>query len=452
MNKPPKTAIIIVNWDGEHLLQECLSSLFSQTRLDFEVVLVDNGSGDGSVSFVRKKFPQVKIVELKENTGFSKGNNIGISVALQNKNIENIILLNNDTKVEKDFLEKLLEELDRQQTKDILKIGALTPKMLLGFGEQNIISNKAKYNNTSLNINNNQAIIDSVGTSMGRDGRSYNIGHGEIDKGQYNKTKEVFGFCGGAVLLRREMLEDIIGKKMSNNKYQITNAKNWQSKLKTEHRIVGAKDQTGSEKNKMIRYQEYFDDNFFAYYEDADLSWRMQWRGWKIITAPKAVVWHLHSATADKINQQKKAEKPGVSAFKAYYLNRNRFLMMLKNFPNKMLWRGLWLVPKSYFNNNSVDRNSESSKKQGYSQGDKNSFSAGNKKDNEQNKYTLIGGSIFNQKIKNIWRKKRMVVVLAKVAGSLIVNLPRVTKQRKIIRKSRLTKKVGKIEKIMEQF
>lgn len=100
----PVVSIIIVNWNGKVHLPECLDSIAAQTFRDFEVVLVDNGSGDDSVAFVREHYPWVKLVPLKENTGFATGNNRGLEHALG----ESIVTLNNDTRVEPDWLEILV--------------------------------------------------------------------------------------------------------------------------------------------------------------------------------------------------------------------------------------------------------------------------------------------------------------------------------------------------------
>jgi len=100
----PLVSIIIVNWNGLTHLPVCLDSLAAQTFRDFEVVLVDNGSEDESVSFVTDRYPWVKVVPLRENTGFATGNNRG----LEHSRGEYIVTLNNDTRVEPDWLENLV--------------------------------------------------------------------------------------------------------------------------------------------------------------------------------------------------------------------------------------------------------------------------------------------------------------------------------------------------------
>lgn len=107
-NDRPRASILIVNWNGLEHLPVCLDSLAAQTFRDFEVVLVDNGSKDGSLEFVAKNYPWVRLVPLPENTGFATGNNRG----LEHARGDYLVTLNNDTRVEPDWLETLVEVAD----------------------------------------------------------------------------------------------------------------------------------------------------------------------------------------------------------------------------------------------------------------------------------------------------------------------------------------------------
>lgn len=100
----PLVSVLIVNWNGKHHLTECLDSLAAQIFKDFEVVLVDNGSRDGSAAFVRASYPWVKVVLLSENTGFAEGNN----VAAANAAGDYLVTLNNDTWVDPGWLQALV--------------------------------------------------------------------------------------------------------------------------------------------------------------------------------------------------------------------------------------------------------------------------------------------------------------------------------------------------------
>jgi GT2 family glycosyltransferase len=106
-----KVCIIILNWNGKELLKDCLSSIFKLTDYpNYKVIVVDNGSTDSSVEFVKKNFPKADVLPLDKNYGFPKGNNIGIKYALKKYKPKYILLLNNDTKIiQKDWLTKLVE-------------------------------------------------------------------------------------------------------------------------------------------------------------------------------------------------------------------------------------------------------------------------------------------------------------------------------------------------------
>jgi len=108
----PLVSIIIVNWNGIVHLPDCLDSLAAQTFRDFEVVLVDNGSRDDSVSFVRAHYSWVSVVPLPENVGFASGNNRG----LEHASGKYIVTLNNDTRAEIDWLDNLVKAADADPT------------------------------------------------------------------------------------------------------------------------------------------------------------------------------------------------------------------------------------------------------------------------------------------------------------------------------------------------
>jgi len=101
-------SVIIVNYNGKQLLMDCLASVMAQSYSPFEVLLIDNASIDGSVAFVRSTFPQVRVIEARENLGFAGGNNLGVRHARGNL----IVLLNNDTIVQDGWLAHLVEAVD----------------------------------------------------------------------------------------------------------------------------------------------------------------------------------------------------------------------------------------------------------------------------------------------------------------------------------------------------
>jgi GT2 family glycosyltransferase len=120
----PKVVVIILNFDGVKYLKRCLSSLMSQTYSNYQVVVCDNASTDGSANYVKLNFPSVILIQNKENLGFSKGNNKALKLALD-QGADYIQLFNNDTIVEKDVIESLVTTAKSNE-----KIGIVGPKIL----------------------------------------------------------------------------------------------------------------------------------------------------------------------------------------------------------------------------------------------------------------------------------------------------------------------------------
>lgn len=111
----PKVTIIILNWNGKKNTIECLESLKQITYPNYEILLVDNGSTDGSVEYFRGIYPNIELIENGKNLGFAEGNNVGIKKAME-KMSDYVLLLNNDTKVEKKFLSKLILAVENDKT------------------------------------------------------------------------------------------------------------------------------------------------------------------------------------------------------------------------------------------------------------------------------------------------------------------------------------------------
>jgi GT2 family glycosyltransferase len=173
----PKVSIIIVNWNGEDLLEHCLASVTAQSYCAREVVLVDNGSTDSSVPFTRQNFPSVKIVELSTNKGFTGGNSEGLKIA----DGEFISLVNNDARVERIWLENLIQPMLKNPA-----VGSCASKVIFDNG----------------------STINSAGDGLTTAGVGFNRGLSE-NVAQFNEADLVFGACGAAVLYRRRMLEEI---------------------------------------------------------------------------------------------------------------------------------------------------------------------------------------------------------------------------------------------------
>jgi len=121
MKKMPKVFIIVLNYNGGELIKNCLESLEKVDYPNLHVLVSDNGSRDDSVSQVKKLFPKTIVIENNSNKGFAGGNNVGIEYALEKK-ADYVLLLNQDTEVEPDFLKKLIEVAEKDE-----KIGILSP-------------------------------------------------------------------------------------------------------------------------------------------------------------------------------------------------------------------------------------------------------------------------------------------------------------------------------------
>ncbi len=176
-NQNNKVSIIVVNWNGERFLKDCLGALSNQSYADCEIILVDNGSSDNSVRFAREYFPEVKIVVLSQNTGFTGGNAAGLEISQG----AYIALVNNDARPDETWLENLIQPMLRDRT-----VGISASKLI--------------FENTQT--------VNSAGDGMTTAGIGFNRGLGS-DAVNFNVPEPVFGACGAAVLYRRRMLGEI---------------------------------------------------------------------------------------------------------------------------------------------------------------------------------------------------------------------------------------------------
>lgn len=171
--------IVIPNWNGEKLLGPCLDSLQSQTFSDFVVTVVDNGSVDNSLEYLRNKYPWVQTVSFAENKGFSAAVNAGIG---QNS-FPYVFLLNNDTELDNDCLRHLIGAAEQ-----FSEYSFFSPKMLNYFDRE---------------------ILDGAGDGYLRGGVGYRLGTMEKDAAVYSTMRHVFGACAGAVLYRKDFFDKI---------------------------------------------------------------------------------------------------------------------------------------------------------------------------------------------------------------------------------------------------
>lgn len=248
----PKVTIIILNWNGKEDTIECLESLKHITYPNYDVLLVENGSTDGSVEYFREMYPEIEMIENRENLGFAEGNNVGIRYAFKEMNPKYIVTLNNDMVVTSNWLTELIKVIELDEN-----IGSCSSKILF-YNERNV--------------------INSTGILILKDGAALDRGRNERDIDQYNRIEEVFGACAGAAVYRKEALEEV----------------------------------------------GLFDEDYFAYYEDVDLAWRLRLKSWKCIYVPKAITYHKYSRSGGQF-----------SLFKVYQGERNRIWNVIKNYPGE---------------------------------------------------------------------------------------------------------------------
>lgn len=251
-----RVAVVIPSWNGAHLLDACLLSLREQSSPAFSVIVVDNGSTDGSRELLRDHHADVTVVALPRNRGFAGGVNAGIRVAIR-EGADMVALLNNDAVADPGWLAALVAAADSHP-----EAGVVTGKLLLADG----------------------AHVDCAGEGMSVWGMPYPRGRGEVDKGQYEVAEGVFAATGGASLYRVSMLLEV----------------------------------------------GLFDERFFAYLEDIDLSFRARLRGWDVRYIPGAVARHRMGATS--------ATLPG---FTYRHTLRNLTLLYCKDMPAALWWRHL---------------------------------------------------------------------------------------------------------------
>jgi hypothetical protein len=250
-----KIYVVIPNWNGADLIAESLLSLQNQS-LKPSIIVVDNGSVDESIGIIETKFPEVQLIKLPENTGFSGGVNMGIQVALD-QGAEAVALFNNDAVANKDWLKHLVATMDADE-----KIGIVSCKQL---------RTDKKY-------------LDSTGDFYSIYGMPFPRGRNQVDSGQYNASEAIFSAPAGATLYRSDLFSGI----------------------------------------------GVFDQEFFAYLEDVDISFRAQLAGWRVIYQPKAEVYHHVSATGSRLGH-----------FTRYHYIKNFYMLYAKNMPWRLYWKYL---------------------------------------------------------------------------------------------------------------
>jgi GT2 family glycosyltransferase len=239
-------SIVILSYNSREDLEECIPSLMSQTYQDFEIIVVDNASTDGSEEFIRTNYPMIKVVQTGKNLGYPAGNNAGFEVAEG----EYIAVVNPDTVADPQWLAELIKPLERDHT-----IAATTSKILIYYQKDRI--------NTCANTSHLTGLTFCRGLNKSVD--------------EFNNFQAVGAVSGCSFAIRRDVLKYING----------------------------------------------FDPDFFLYMEDADLSWRIRFAGGKILYVPESIIYHKFNLS--------------IAPWKEFYLERNRYLILLKNLNTKTL-------------------------------------------------------------------------------------------------------------------
>ena len=364
----PLVTVVVLNWNGAHLLPGCLDGLAAQDLPEGQMAtwVVDNNSGDGSLELLAERYPWVRAIANPSNDGFAGGNN----VALREVATPFVALLNNDARPEPDWLRRLLEPFAEPGaerlgavsgkivflprflavelatpgfvpgTLDTRELGVRIYRVTVDGAEvtERVLWDRVAYGpegegpgrfrwtrpagmllvpvdrdpgplrlglrvaaETTKPVELTWAggsgggkaepepvelevevpaevrlvdVLNNAGSMVFRDGYGADRAYQELDRGQYQTPEEVFAFCGGSVCLR-----------------------------------------TGA-----LRQAGVFDDDFFLYYEDTDLSWRLRSLGWRIRYQPAAVARHIHSASSVEW-----------SPLFVFHTDRNRLLMLTKN-------------------------------------------------------------------------------------------------------------------------
>ncbi len=257
----PKIFINLITFNENASTNECLESLEELNKKDFElfVNVVDNASSEKFESKKEYKNFKLNVLYSQKNLGFSGGQNLGIKYALEN-NADYIVILNNDVFVDKDLIIELLNQFKDRE------VGAVSPKIYFAKGYE---YHKDRYSEKELG----NVFWYAGGQIDWKNIFGKHRGVDEVDKGQFDTREETEVATGCCMMIKSNVLE-----------------------------TVGL-----------------FNENFFLYYEDADLSMRVKDKGYKILYEPKAILWHKNAASTGS-----------GSPLQDYYITRNRLIFGFK--------------------------------------------------------------------------------------------------------------------------
>ena len=261
-----KVCVVIINFKADFLTRDCLDSLLKVNKINFnlEVVVVDTyPKKRTSVNPSKYKGIGLKII-LTDNKGFTGGNNLGIDYALENK-ADYILILNNDTVVEENLIANLLEGFKQKE-----KIGAISPKI---YFEKGYEFHKDRYKESEKG----KVIWYAGGIIDWENVYTKHKGVDEVDNGQFDRIEEVDFATGCALFTSAQVISEMKG----------------------------------------------FDNRYFLYFEDSDLSQRLKKAGYKILFYPKAILWHKNGGSTGGSG----------SSLQDYFTTRNRMIFGLKFAP-----------------------------------------------------------------------------------------------------------------------
>ncbi|MEN9844898.1 MAG: hypothetical protein RIS36_45 [Pseudomonadota bacterium] len=284
----PRVLIHIVTWNSGDTIARCIDHARAQCGCtlgdDLIIRITDNASSDDTVQRVRA-IGNVNGLELtinRANLGFCGAHNQGAARCVEG-NFDAMLILNPDVGLSPTCLREMLKAFSSKS-----KRGIVTPKLMRAADDLSPLGSKT---------------IDAAGMVLTPSIRHFDRGSGEVDSGAYEKVEEVFGATGACLLISRECIESLALSP------EVVDQAVW--KLYPELR-EGAKERV-----------RLFDEAFFAYREDADLSWRAGRMGWRCVYAPAALATHVRVVTPER-----RSKLPSI-------LNRlsvrNRFLLQLNN-------------------------------------------------------------------------------------------------------------------------
>jgi GT2 family glycosyltransferase len=297
MKKIPAVFVHIVTWNSEESIRECIAHVLGQSQYtlgkNLFVHITDNASEDHTVEYIHECLQEgITYSQNKVNVGFSGGHNQGVEKFLQSE-CEVLLILNSDVGLSAEFLVSSVYRLSAQR-----KIGIVTPKLLRALPSLEPIY---------------PFVLDACGMELTGACRHFDRGSGTWDNGQFDTGEIVFGATGACLLISKECISSVSLPKQLPNQDLFEIYPQLQEGYSTR--------------------VELFDEAFFAYREDADLSWRAQTLGWRCWYEPEAVGYHVRFV----LPERRKSLPPGINMLGV----RNRFLLQMNN------WRfanGVWML------------------------------------------------------------------------------------------------------------